>query len=513
MLNPYTPSVRTLYYGREPLLTELLKAEQAANSVVLVAGRRCGKTRTLQRVQELLVARAKRWDMGAVWQAAVSDAAGPPPRMEIPPRWPTLLTLQGGGYDHLSDVLARWAADIRRADWAEGLPAPVACTQLPFEDWLVQADAAAARAGFGGLALLIDETDAILRKEWSHDLLAFFRKIADEVLRTRAWFVLGGSIGLARYKNPVDGSPPLNHARPVLVPGLPAGARCRMMVDPFVKDGRLPPDSAAQRRIDRLAGGNVWLLTLLLERLWEADRIDMAAIDTAAEALIDGQGPVFESWQAGLGEDGVVLYRECAAQGTVPATQLRGARRDARKPLEYHALAERRADGALAMGATLFRSWALERGLVGETVREPGQSADAPGQHRYDVALSFAGPQRPIAERVAGELSRAGKRVFYDQHRAHELWGQDLARCLPEVYDREAELTVLLVSADYVERAWPMVEARTALAKAMAQGWSAVLLVSVDKTTLPDVPDGLVWLDAADPARIAWEITLRLGGR
>jgi hypothetical protein len=92
-------------------------------------------------------------------------------------------------------------------------------------------------------------------------------------------------------------------------------------------------------------------------------------------------------------------------------------------------------------------------------------------------------------------------RVFYDRELGHELWGSDLASVLPSSYDRDSLLTILLVSEDYVTRRWPQVEARAALAKAIREGWSAVLLASVDGSRLPDIPDSVVWLDLNQPGK------------
>lgn len=45
---------------------------------------------------------------------------------------------------------------------------------------------------------------------------------------------------------------------------------------------------------------------------------------------------------------------------------------------------------------------------------------------RYDVALSFAGEERPYVEAVADALRNAGVKVFYDDYEKVTLWGKDL---------------------------------------------------------------------------------------
>ena len=56
-MNPYTPSSSQLFYGREKIFRTLLKNEEAGQSVVLIGGRRCGKTRLIERIQKYLQAK------------------------------------------------------------------------------------------------------------------------------------------------------------------------------------------------------------------------------------------------------------------------------------------------------------------------------------------------------------------------------------------------------------------------------------------------------------------------
>ena len=44
---------------------------------------------------------------------------------------------------------------------------------------------------------------------------------------------------------------------------------------------------------------------------------------------------------------------------------------------------------------------------------------------RFEVALSFAGPQREYVEQVASALQARGVAVFYDEFERVSLWGKD----------------------------------------------------------------------------------------
>lgn len=44
----------------------------------------------------------------------------------------------------------------------------------------------------------------------------------------------------------------------------------------------------------------------------------------------------------------------------------------------------------------------------------------------YEVAISFAGEDRGVAEQIAGLLKDEGITVFYDKYEEADLWGKDL---------------------------------------------------------------------------------------
>ena len=48
-------------------------------------------------------------------------------------------------------------------------------------------------------------------------------------------------------------------------------------------------------------------------------------------------------------------------------------------------------------------------------------------KYEFDVAISFAGEQRSIAERLADLLTASGISAFYDKHHKSRLWGKDRA--------------------------------------------------------------------------------------
>lgn len=75
----------------------------------------------------------------------------------------------------------------------------------------------------------------------------------------------------------------------------------------------------------------------------------------------------------------------------------------------------------------------------------------------YDLALSFAGEDRGLAENVAMAVRNKGFKVFYDFFEQEELWGEDLTVALPKKY-KNARFCVIFVSESYLKKMWTRFE-------------------------------------------------------
>lgn len=84
---------------------------------------------------------------------------------------------------------------------------------------------------------------------------------------------------------------------------------------------------------------------------------------------------------------------------------------------------------------------------------------------KFDAALSFAGEQRDYVEQVASILTSKGIKVFYDEFFQAQLWGTNLAEYLHRVYYSDSNFCIMFVSKEYVSKAWPTHERRSAIAK------------------------------------------------
>jgi TIR domain len=120
---------------------------------------------------------------------------------------------------------------------------------------------------------------------------------------------------------------------------------------------------------------------------------------------------------------------------------------------------------------------------------------DARPGWQWDVALSFAGAQRPYVEQVANALKARGVRCFYDADEQIDLWGKYLAEELPTIYGEQAAAVVVFVSAEYAARDWTRLERRAALGRAVRERREYVLPARFDDTPLPGLLSDMVAVD------------------
>jgi|SRR6266478_4619754 len=120
-----------------------------------------------------------------------------------------------------------------------------------------------------------------------------------------------------------------------------------------------------------------------------------------------------------------------------------------------------------------------------------------PRRKKYDfeVALSFAGEDRKVADKLAGGLRAVGVRIFYDRYEQARLWGRDLYHHLQRVYRDKAEYCVILVSKHYAKRLWARHELRQAQARAFKENHEYILPLRLDDTEIPGLNATVGYLD------------------
>lgn len=113
----------------------------------------------------------------------------------------------------------------------------------------------------------------------------------------------------------------------------------------------------------------------------------------------------------------------------------------------------------------------------------------------WDVALSFAGEQRGLAERLKDILKQHDYTVFYDFDQEHLLWGQNLRQKLSEVYANEAEFMVVFLSKEYPEKEWPAFEFDVGKAARGKRTNEYLLPVIVDDVTVVGLSSDTGYID------------------
>lgn len=113
----------------------------------------------------------------------------------------------------------------------------------------------------------------------------------------------------------------------------------------------------------------------------------------------------------------------------------------------------------------------------------------------YDVAISFAGEDRPVAEKLAASLVLAGLNVFYDEYEQANLWGKDLYVHLSKVYKDDSKYCLMLISEQYAKKQWTNHERRAAQARAFAESSEYILPLRLDDTEIEGILPTVGYLD------------------
>jgi len=116
----------------------------------------------------------------------------------------------------------------------------------------------------------------------------------------------------------------------------------------------------------------------------------------------------------------------------------------------------------------------------------------------YDIAISFAGEDRKIAEEIAEKLNKLGIRVFYDNFERANLWGKDLYAHLSNVYGEKAKYCLMIVSKSYAEKHWTNLERQAAQAKSFREKHEYILPLRLDDTKISGLLPTTGYIDIRD---------------
>lgn len=132
---------------------------------------------------------------------------------------------------------------------------------------------------------------------------------------------------------------------------------------------------------------------------------------------------------------------------------------------------------------------------------------------KFDVALSFAGEDRPYVRTVASTLRENDVLVFFDEYEQVDMWGKNLYEHLHDIYSSKARYCVIFISEAYARKMWTSHERRSAQERALSESSEYILPARFDSTVLPGLPStvGYVDLKGMPPEQFADLILRKLG--
>ena len=113
----------------------------------------------------------------------------------------------------------------------------------------------------------------------------------------------------------------------------------------------------------------------------------------------------------------------------------------------------------------------------------------------YDVALSFAGPDRETAEHCAELLRSRGISVFLDEYGSAGQGENDPIAHLVNLYSRKARCCVLFLSQHYPLKSWTEAERTEVRDRALREADEYILPVQLDDTQVPGVSGSAGYID------------------
>jgi len=113
----------------------------------------------------------------------------------------------------------------------------------------------------------------------------------------------------------------------------------------------------------------------------------------------------------------------------------------------------------------------------------------------FHIALSFAGEDRDVAQKIAKSLVEGGYDVFYDDFEKADLWGKDLYVHLNDLYSKRSKFCLMIISKSYANKLWTNHERRAAQAKAFRQNEEYILPLRLDDTEIPGINETIGYVD------------------
>jgi hypothetical protein len=116
-------------------------------------------------------------------------------------------------------------------------------------------------------------------------------------------------------------------------------------------------------------------------------------------------------------------------------------------------------------------------------------------EFEYDVALSFAGPDRGVADNCSEMLKSKGISVFMDEYESADRRGKDTIDHLVNIYSRKARYCVLFISQHYPLNTWTEAQRTEARERALRDENEYILPLQLDNTHVPGITQAAGYTD------------------
>ena len=121
--------------------------------------------------------------------------------------------------------------------------------------------------------------------------------------------------------------------------------------------------------------------------------------------------------------------------------------------------------------------------------------SSATDDKKYDIAISFAGEDREIAENIATKLSEKKVSVFYDNFEKADIWGKNLYDYLSSIYSDKSKYCIMLLSKHYEKKLWTNLERKSAQARAFRENREYILPIRIDDTKITGIQETVGYID------------------
>jgi hypothetical protein len=142
---------------------------------------------------------------------------------------------------------------------------------------------------------------------------------------------------------------------------------------------------------------------------------------------------------------------------------------------------------------------------------------DDPQDFEWDIAISFAGENRTLAEFICEQLRELDISVFYDRNYEDNYLGGLWSKEFLDVFLNKSRLVVAILDQHHKDKVWPTFE-RDCFTPRVPEG--DVIPVFLDKTIFPGIPTDLVSIHfdyggdvAAQSNAIIDDVVLRIAGK